>query len=73
MLSEGIKTNYIVDIPKQWRMGLNLFFQKKYKKMETKLSMSVMQHVLAACSFFIINICSTGMKTFFILLFICYI
>ena len=54
-------------------MGLNLFFQKKYKKMETKLSMSVTQNVLAACSFFIINICSTGMKTFFILLFICYI
>ena len=39
--------------------------------METKLSMSVMQNLLATCWFYIINMCGTGIKTFFILLFIC--
>ena len=41
--------------------------------METKLSMSVMQNLLATCWFYIINMCGTGIKAFFILLFICYI
>ena len=41
--------------------------------METKLSMSVMQNILATCWFYIINMCGTGIKTFFVLLFIFYI
>ena len=40
--------------------------------METKLSMSVMQNILATCWFYIINMCGTGIKTFFVLLFIFY-
>ena len=32
--------------------------------MESKLSTSVMQNVLATCWFFIINMCGTGIKTF---------
>ena len=39
--------------------------------MEIKLSMSVMQNLLAAC-WFLINMCGTGIKAFFILLFVCY-
>ena len=39
--------------------------------MEIKLSMSVMQNLLAAC-WFLINTCGTGIKAFFILLFVCY-
>ena len=42
-------------------------------EMETKLSISVMQNLLATWWLFIINMCGTGVKTFFILLFICYI
>ena len=77
-----IKTNYIVEIPKQWRMELSqsrlwhLKFQKRYKEMETKLSMSVMQNLLATCWFYIIIMCGTGIKEiflFFILSIICYI
>ena len=41
--------------------------------METKLPMTVMQSLLATCWFYIINMCSTGTKTFFIFLFIGYI
>ena len=41
--------------------------------MKTKLSMTVMQNLLAKCYFYIINMSGTGIKTFFILLFICYI
>ena len=41
--------------------------------METKLSMSVMQNLPSTCWFYIIHMCGTGIKTFFILLFICYI
>ena len=41
--------------------------------METKLSMPVMQNLLATLWFYIINMSGTGIKTFFILLFICYI
>ena len=46
---------------------------EKYKKMETKFSMSVMQNLLVACWFFIITTCGTEIKKVFILLFICYI
>ena len=41
--------------------------------METKLFMSVMQNLVATCWFYIINMCGTGIKTFFILLLICYV
>ena len=41
--------------------------------METKLSMSVMQNLLARCWFYIIVMCGTDIKTFFILSIICYI
>ena len=41
--------------------------------METKLSMSVVKNLLATRWFFIINMFGTGIKTFFILLFICYV
>ena len=41
--------------------------------METKLFMSVMQNLVATCWFYIINMCDTGIKTFFILLLICYV
>ena len=44
--------------------------------METKLSMSVMQNLLATCWFYIIIMCGTGIKKiflFFILSIICYI
>ena len=41
--------------------------------METKLSMPVMQSLLATLWFYIINMYGTGIKTFFILLSICYI
>ena len=51
--------------------SISIFFQKKYEEMETKLSMSVMQNLLATCWFYIINMCYTGIKTFVILLFIC--
>ena len=83
--------NYIVEIPKQWRMGLSqsrlwhlksgnsasgieklsmsIFFQKRHSEMETKLSMLVMQNLLATCRFYMIIMCSTGIKTFFFLLF----
>ena len=40
-------------------------------EMETKLSISVMQSLLATWWLFIINMCGTG--AFFILLFICYV
>ena len=74
----GIKMNYIVQIPKQWRMGLsqsrlwhlkfaqwclrnwktlNLYIlTKKYKEIETKLSMLVTQNLLATFSFYIIKL-----------------
>ena len=45
-----------------------LFFQIKYKELESKLSTSVMQNLLATCWFFIINICGSGIKAFVILL-----
>ena len=35
---------------------------EKYKEMETKFSMSVMQNLLVACWFFIITMCGTGIK-----------
>ena len=46
--------------------------------METKLSMSVMQNLLATCWFYIIIMCGIGIKTFsfnifFILSIMCYI
>ena len=41
--------------------------------METKLSMLFMQNLLATSWFYVVNMCGTGIKTFFILLFICYI
>ena len=45
--------------------------------METKLSMLVIQNVLATCWFYIIIMCGNGIKTFFLLFFvlliICYI
>ena len=46
------------------KLSISIFFQKKYKEMETKLAMSVMQNLLPACWFFIMNICGTGIKTF---------
>ena len=61
--------------PKIWSIVpqelTSIFFQRKYKEMEAKLSMSAMQDLLATCWFYIIIMCSTGIKTFFILLFIC--
>ena len=41
--------------------------------METKLSMSVTQNLLATCWFYIIIMWGTGIKTFYILSIICYI
>ena len=41
--------------------------------METKLPMSDIQNLLATCWFYIMNMCGTGTKTVFILLFIYYI
>ena len=40
--------------------------------METKLSVSDMQNLLARCWFYIIIICGTGIKTFFIFYFVNY-
>ena len=44
-----------------------------YKEMDTKLSMSVMQNLLATCWLYIKIMCGTGIKTFFLLSMICYI
>ena len=55
------------------KLSISIFWQKRYKEMETKLSMSVMQNLLATCWFYIIIMCGTGIKTFFILPSICYI
>ena len=49
------------------KLSISTFFQKRYKEMETKLSMSVMQNLLPTCWFYIIIMCGTGIKTFFIL------
>ena len=43
----------------------------RYKEMETKLSMSVMQNLLATCWFFTIKMCGIWIKFLFVLL-ICY-
>ena len=59
-------------VPQELKNSKSLYsFKKKYKEMETKLSMSAMQNLLPICWFHIINMCGTGIKTFFILLFIC--
>ena len=55
------------------RVSVLLILSKKYEEMETKLSMPFMQNLLATSWFYVINMCGTGIKTFFILLFICYI
>ena len=64
--------------PKIWSVvpqelnSQSLYSFKNYKEIEIKLPMSVMQNLLATCWFYIINMCGTGIKAFFILLFICY-
>ena len=64
--------------PKIWSIvpqelnSQSLYSFKNYKEIEIKLPMSVMQNLLATCWFYIINMCGTGIKAFFILLFICY-
>ena len=55
------------------KLSISTFFQKRYKEMETKLSMSVMQNLLPTCWFHILIMSGTGIKTFFILLILCYI
>ena len=51
---------------------ISIFFQKRHKEMETKLSLSVMQNLLATCWFYIIIMRGTGMITFFLSI-TCYI
>ena len=51
------------------KLSISIFFQKRHKEIETKLSVSVMQNLLATCWFYIIIICGTGIKTFFYFLF----
>ena len=46
------------------KLSISVFFQKKYKEMETKLSMSVMQNLLATCWFYMIIMCGSGIKIF---------
>ena len=53
------------------KLSISIFFQKTFKEMETKLPMSVMQNLLATCWFYIIIMCGTGIKRFFILSIIC--
>ena len=61
-------------VPQELKNCQSLYsFKKKYKEMETKLSMLVMQNLLATCWFYVIIICYNGIKAFFILSFICYI
>ena len=60
-------------VPQELKNSISIFFQKTFKKMETKLPMSVMQNLLATCWSYVINMCGTGIKTFFILLYVCYV
>ena len=54
--------------PKIWSI-----VPQELENSQTKLSMSVMENLLATCWFYIIIMCGTGIKTFFILSIICYI
>ena len=57
-------------VPQELRNSQFLYsFKKRHKEMETKLSLSVMQNLLATCWFYMIIICGTGIKTFFYFLF----
>ena len=47
-------------------------FKGRYKEMETKLSISVMQNLLETCWFFITKMCGIWRITFLSVLFICY-
>ena len=45
-------------VPQEMKNFQSLYsFKERYKEMETKLSMSVMQNLLATCWFFIIKMC----------------
>ena len=45
-------------VPQELKNSKSLYsFKKKYKEMETKLSMSVMQNLLVTCWLYIINMC----------------
>ena len=48
-------------------------FKGRYKEMETKLSMSVMQNLLTTCWFFIIKMCGIWITFLFVLLICCFI
>ena len=53
-------------VPQELKNSIfSIFFQKRHKETETKLSMSVMQNLLATCWFYKIIMCGTGIKTFF--------
>ena len=59
---------------RNWKtINLDILSKNVYKEMESKLSLSVMQNLLSTCWFYIINMCGTVIKNFFILLYICYI
>ena len=48
-------------VPQELKNSQSLHsFKKKYKESETKLSMSVMQNLLATCWFYIIILCGNG-------------
>ena len=55
---------------KKWESPYS--FKEWYKEMETKLSLSVMQNLLATCWLFIIKMCGIWI-TFLFVLFICYL
>ena len=60
-------------VPQKMKNCQSLYsFKERYKEMETKLSMSVMQNLLSTCWFFIIKMCSIWRITFLFALFICY-
>ena len=53
-------------VPQELKNSISKFFQKRHKEMETKLSMLDMQNLLTTCWFYVIIMCGTGIKTFFI-------
>ena len=60
-------------VPQEMKNCQSLYcFKERYEEMETKLSMSVMQNLLAKCWFFIMKTCGIWRITFLFVLLICY-
>ena len=60
-------------VPQEMKNCQSLYcFKERYEEMETKLSMSVMQNLLAKCWFFIMKMCGIWRITFLFVLLICY-